>query len=175
MSVVVFYERGGFSSRECFLFFNFFTDTSKAEIKLFTSKISFNAMELFYICVGIGAASWRAEFCYEVKYWYFDYSCRFTMASLFVMFRITWHFIDPDCARACYKLDIGGHVKRELPSSNRSEISELKTSFLVQRCTWIIDRLGLAKENTLNVNCTSLEGLGTYRVGQSQRSFWPHY
>ena len=91
-----------------------FTDTSKAEIKLFTSKISFNAMELFYICVGIGAASWRAEFCYEVKYWYFDYSCRFTMASLFALFRITWHFIDPDCVRACYKLDIGEHVKREL-------------------------------------------------------------
>ena len=45
-----------------------FTDTSKVEIKLFTSKITFNAMELFYICVGIGAASWRAEFCYEVKY-----------------------------------------------------------------------------------------------------------
>ena len=119
-----------FFSRMLFIFFTFFTDTSKAEIKLFTSKISFNAMELFYICVGIGAASSRAEFCYEVKYWYFDYSCRFTMASLFVMFRITWHFIDPDCARACYKLDIGGHVKRELPSSNRSEISELKTCFL---------------------------------------------
>ena len=36
------------------------------------------------------------------------------MASLFAMFRITWHFIDPDCVRACYKLDIGEHVKREL-------------------------------------------------------------
>ena len=45
-----------------FIFFTFFTDTSKAEIKLFTSKISFNAMELFYICVGIGAASGEQSF-----------------------------------------------------------------------------------------------------------------